>query len=118
MSLMVRNLLAAALVLSGAGVVAAQTVPAPHTPKARVVAPAASQSAADQSRLRDSMKQCITDWDKGTHITRQRWNQICQEKFKAAEKAARVEQARIKAEQAKAAKTKSDANSAPKPKSQ
>ncbi|MBS0242452.1 MAG: hypothetical protein JSS20_09760 [Proteobacteria bacterium] len=104
----------AAVALTGGAL--AQTLPGTPAMRHRASPSAAAEatSAADQSRLRDSLKQCLSDWDKGTHITKKRWGEICQEKFRAAEKAARADKAKAAAELAKM-KAK---NSAPKAQSQ
>lgn len=50
-------------------------------PGKAAAAPGTAKSGLAHVPTIDPMKQCISDWDKGTHITPQRWREICQERW-------------------------------------
>jgi hypothetical protein len=61
-----------------------------HAQKARdQKAPAASERTDGDVRNTE-LTRCMAAWDAGTHLTRQRWAEICQEQHRASERAGRL----------------------------
>lgn len=58
--------------------------PAKLEPKAKPATTDATKRAIEAAPKIDTYKQCVNDWDKGTHIDKVRWAQICKERTKAA----------------------------------
>lgn len=52
--------------------------------------PAVSGGRSEVDARNIERTRCLSAWDAGTHLTRQRWAEICQEQNRAAERAGRL----------------------------
>jgi hypothetical protein len=50
--------------------------PAPQSPEA-AGSPPSAEIEAIKKRAAEYLTQCLSDWDKGTHMTRKDWNRTC-----------------------------------------
>lgn len=64
------------------GVPNATNPAAPSTPQTTGPGSTGGSARAAKGVVIDPLKQCINDWDAGTHITRKRWAEICRDRPK------------------------------------